>query len=338
MDILALDKIGWVGKAYNIWECSQWLKKRQACNTLEGLFGTLCNKFKPQYKEAIKSLQFRKLYRYENENVEEWMARLHVAAVECNYQEIDSQLKEQFIHSLNDKPMLEEIIKELTVTSNDSHLTMGGILAWAKRVEKQKVQAAVLDMLTESRQFDKVKISKRPKEDNARALVGQMLQQQPCLYCGGLHMLRQCLAFGKTCMGCGKTRHFKKVCCRRRERVVNEIEVEVSQEYSEGGIETVSIDSVHLNKNLSLFMVELETCAGVNKIVILYKKDMGNKGNIMTWHIFKRLFKSIREDELKKTIRGHITLRTYNKTVITQLGTCVVMINFKNIKKGVCFL
>ena len=37
----------------------------------------------------IKSLEFRKLYRYENENMEKWMGRLHVAAVEWNYQEID---------------------------------------------------------------------------------------------------------------------------------------------------------------------------------------------------------------------------------------------------------
>ena len=55
----------------------------------------------------LKSLQFRKLYRYDDENVEEWMRRLHIAAVECNYQEVDRQLKEQFIHGLNDKYMLE---------------------------------------------------------------------------------------------------------------------------------------------------------------------------------------------------------------------------------------
>ena len=83
---------------------------------LEGLFETLTNKFKPQYNETIISLQFRKLYRYEDENVEEWMGRLWVAAVECNYHEVSRQLKEQFIHGLNDEYMLEEIIKELTAT------------------------------------------------------------------------------------------------------------------------------------------------------------------------------------------------------------------------------
>ena len=89
---------------------------KEMCNTLEGLFETLSNKLEPQYNEMMKSLQFRKLYWYDDENVEEWMGRLHVAAVECNYQEIDGQLKEQLIHSLNDKHMLEEIIKELTAT------------------------------------------------------------------------------------------------------------------------------------------------------------------------------------------------------------------------------
>ena len=45
--------------------------------------------------------------------------------------------------------MLEEIIKELTATNNDDHITSGGVLAWTKRVEVQRVQAAVLNTLTE---------------------------------------------------------------------------------------------------------------------------------------------------------------------------------------------
>ena len=77
-------------------------------------------------------LQFRKLYRYEDENVEEWMGRLRVAAVECNYQEVDRQLKEQYIHGLKYKCMLEEIIKELTATKNDDCITIGGVLAWPR--------------------------------------------------------------------------------------------------------------------------------------------------------------------------------------------------------------
>ena len=140
--------------------------------------------------------------------------------------------------------------------------------------------------------------------------------------------MKQCPAYGKMCVGSCKTGHFKKVCHSKRSRVVNKIEVDTSQEYSEGEIETVSIDSVHMNKNWSLLMEELEMHAGDNKIIIPYKIYMGSEGNIMLWHIFKRLFKNVTEAELKKTIKGHIKLKTYNKTVITQLGTCVVIINF----------
>ena len=62
--------------------------EKETCHTFEGLFDMLTNKFKPQYNETIKLLQFRKLCRYEDENIEEWMGRLWVAAVECNYQEV----------------------------------------------------------------------------------------------------------------------------------------------------------------------------------------------------------------------------------------------------------
>ena len=95
--------------------------------------------------------------------------------------------------------------------------------------------------------------------------------------------------------------HFKKACHSKSSRMVNELELETSQEYSEGEIETVSIDSVHMNKNKSLLMAKLEMCAVNNIVRIPYKIDMGNEGNIMPWHIFKKLFKNVTEAELKKT-------------------------------------
>ena len=143
--------------------------EKETCNTLEGLFKTLSNKFKPQYNETIKLLQFRKLYKYDEENVQEWMGRLPIVAVECNYQEVERQLKEQFISGLNNKYMLEEIIKELMATNNDDHITSGGMLAWAKWVEAWRAQAAVLDSLTESRQFDKIKVSHKARDNKTRA-------------------------------------------------------------------------------------------------------------------------------------------------------------------------
>ena len=64
--------------------------------------------------------------------------------------------------------MLEEIIKEHTATKNDDCITSGGMLAWAKTVEAQRAQATVLNILTETKQFDKIKISQKVKEYKIR--------------------------------------------------------------------------------------------------------------------------------------------------------------------------
>ena len=80
--------------------------EKERCGTLEGLFVMLATKFRPQYNQTIKSLQIRQLHRVEGEVIGEWIGRLHVAASEYGYKEIDRQLKEQFIHGLNDKDML----------------------------------------------------------------------------------------------------------------------------------------------------------------------------------------------------------------------------------------
>ena len=114
------------------------------------------------------------------------------------------------------------------------------------------------------------------------------------------------------------------------------MEIQEYQEDSEGETKTVSIDSVHLNKTQSLLMVKLETQAGRNTIIIPYKIDTGSKGN-MPLFMFKILFTNITEEQLQKSIKGHIRLRKYNKTNITQLGMCTVGIKLKNIKKRCVF-
>ena len=165
-----------------------------------------------------------------------------VALVECGYREIDRQLKEQFIHGLNDKGVLDEIIKELTTKSKDKQTTGEGVLAWAKRVEAQWAQAAILSDIMETQQFDKVKLNSKQRDNQGRQMVGTTGQRRHCRYCGRIHAPRQCPAYGKMCVGCRKTGHFRKVWHSKRDCVVHELEVEVAQETCEPKIERVSIN------------------------------------------------------------------------------------------------
>ena len=105
------------------------------------------------------------------------------------------------------------------------------------------------------------------------------------------------------------------------------MEQEVSQEYKEDEIETVNINSVYMNRNQLMLTAKLDKHAGNNKIAIPYKIDTQSDGNIIPWYIFKKLFPRITETELMKTIKNHIKLKMCSKTVIAQLGMCVVIIN-----------
>ena len=102
----------------------------------EGLFQTLSKKFKLRYNDRIKSLR--------------------ISATECNYKEIDRQLKEQFIHDLIDNDISIEIIRELMKIEDKESITSEQVLAWARRVEAQKVQSAILENSKEIQDFARI--------------------------------------------------------------------------------------------------------------------------------------------------------------------------------------
>ena len=101
---------------------------------------------------------------------EEWMGRLWLAAVECNYKEIDRQLKEQFIHGLNDTQMLTEIINELTKAEENAKVTSYHMLTWTKWVEAQKTQSAVIYSPREMKEFDKIQTVGDEQKQKGRKL------------------------------------------------------------------------------------------------------------------------------------------------------------------------
>ena len=49
---------------------------------------------------------------------------------------------------------------------------------------------------------------------------------------------------------------------------------------------------------------------GKNTVEIPYKIDTDNKGNIMPLYIFKKLFKDMMDEQLEKSIKNNIKLRT----------------------------
>ena len=97
----------------------------------------------------------------------------------------------------------------------------------------------------------------------------------------------------------------------------------------------VSINSVCFNKSCSVLTTKLKTFIDNNNMIIPYKIDTGSDGNIMPWHIFKKLSPRVTNSQLAETFKKHLKLNTYNQPFITQLGTCIVTIEHKNNRKSV---
>ena len=89
----------------------------------------------------------------------------------------------------------------------------------------------------------------------------------------------------------------------KRNHAVHEVEIEAAQEPIEEEIETVSINSIYLNKNQSLITAHLKTQVRETATGIPYKIDTGSEGNIMPLHIFKKLFKNTPVEQLKGSIK-----------------------------------
>ena len=84
--------------------------------------------------------------------------------------------------------MLAEVIGELTAKSNNEQTTSEDVLAWAKRVEAQQARAVILNDITESHKFDKIKMAQKPKSSQDRETTHPTSHRQPCRYCGGSHV------------------------------------------------------------------------------------------------------------------------------------------------------
>ena len=114
------------------------------------------------------------------------MGRLRTALVECNYKEIDKQLKEQFMHGLNDEEMLAEIIRELTKCEENITIHNENVLTLAKRVEAQRAQTVVISSLHEAKTFDAI-LQKDVKHTDKRPTTNTFSTRRKGKYCGQEH-------------------------------------------------------------------------------------------------------------------------------------------------------
>ena len=101
--------------------------------------------------------------------MEEWIERVRVAANECDYQEQERQIIEQFISGLNDEHVQNKILSEIKTRSKTDKITNEQVNMWAIQEESNITQ------------------------------IRETGQTETCRYCGSNHPPRRCPAYGVTC-------------------------------------------------------------------------------------------------------------------------------------------
>ena len=72
---------------------------------------------------------------------------------------------------------------------------------------------------------------------------------------------------------------------------MHDVEIEMEPDSQGEDIETVSVNSLYLNRKWSLITAHLEMQSGKTALEILYKINTGSEGNLMPLYIFQKLQK-----------------------------------------------
>ena len=94
------------------------------------------------------------------------MDQLRIKVNECSCQDDDRWLKQQFMNGIKNKAMTSNIIKKLTAIKNADEVTSEQVLAWARRMEVQRLWKDMVATIQEAKEFDLENVLKHQQKES----------------------------------------------------------------------------------------------------------------------------------------------------------------------------
>ena len=186
---------------------------------------------------------------------------------------------------------------------------------WAKWIETQGAQVAIIINLSEVKEFDLIHVRKSKQNGIKPQAVVKMPTGKKGINAVQVTNPDDAQYMGRYRPSTNKMNHFRWVCRSARGSMVHNIEEEADQE-QKNHIETVHINSINFNTIHSIIAANLKTSHKVI-ITVQYKVDIGSNGNIMSLYINKKLFPRATKEHLAATRNTNIKLKIYKQTIIT---------------------
>ena len=157
--------------------------------------------------------------------------------------------------------------------------------------------------------------------------------KQSCSYYDSSDQARQCTAYWKKCVECDKVNYLREVCRSERNGTVHDLEQEPDQPHEEEEkIGKENINSIIFNSKWLVITTNLKNIVK-QSFLLPYDIHTGSDGNIIPLHVYRRLFTRATQKHLATIRNKDVQLKTYNWTIITQLGICKVKIDHSNQQK-----
>ena len=243
-------------------------------------FETYC---KPKQNITVERYRFNMRVQESSKTIDQYVTELKLIAKNCVYGEIEDQLiRDRIVCGIK-----SETVKQRLLCAED--LTLDKAISIGRAEEQSKKDAQLLSEeptseavhglcfrtprgrdKNSSRSFTRDKRKQVPSEDQAPA-------SYQCDKCGLKHPRKQCPAYGKQCLNCGKHNHFAKFCKGKKkvQTLSQTAEPELNDE------DVLFIDAVTKQGQTEVKSEECFSTLNVQGTPIRFKIDTGSQANII---------------------------------------------------------
>lgn len=235
--------------------------------------------FEPRSNYRHYRIQFGKRQQLADENSEAYVRELYALAGKCNFERASSKedrIADQILAGMRDK----DLSLELQIDS----LELGAIIdrIRAKEILSNHQKSVDVDEVRQPQQGYRNFVAQGPQANRGgfgSSSNGLRNAVTDCKYCGRSHPIRQCPAYGKKCLKCGKQNHFAK-CCGFRGRVSDVTVGSNDEQRAVGNQEFIVsdiVDSINKQTNIWLESVFLDD----SRSPVSFKVDTGSQVNLI---------------------------------------------------------